>query len=142
MVLQFGTLAAALVAGYVWRGHWDSTVSAKVGRGMLILSALIAGAGFAALGRNLTPNPRPRSTGTLVQHGIYRFMRHPLYSSLILGCLGWSLHRQSGPALGAAFFLAWALDSKARLEERWLCERFPSYPEYSRRVRRFIPWVY
>jgi len=142
VALQFGTIAVALVVGPLWGGHWESRVGVLVGRGFLILSGLIALAGFIALGRNLTPHPRPRTDGTLVRHGIYRFIRHPLYSSLIVGCFGWGLNWQSLPALGAALFLAWALDAKARVEEHWLVERFPEYADYARRVRRFIPWVY
>lgn len=142
IALQFGTIAIALVTGWIWRGHWNPEVSSVVGKSLLILSGIIAAAGFLALGRNLTPNPRPRETGTLVQHGIYRVMRHPLYTSLVLGCLGWSLQWQSGPALAATAFLAWALDSKARVEERWLHKRFADYASYAHRVRRFIPWVY
>lgn len=141
-MFQFGTIALALITGWIWRGHWGADFSAVAGKVLLIVSGLIAVAGFLALGRNLTPNPRPRDTGTLVRHGIYRFMRHPLYTSLVLGCLGWSLQRQSIPALAATVFLAWALDSKARLEERWLHERFPEYADYSQRVRRFLPWIY
>jgi protein-S-isoprenylcysteine O-methyltransferase Ste14 len=52
------------------------------------------------------------------------------------------LNWQSEPALVAAMVLAWALDRKARLEERWLRERFPEYEDYMRRVRRFLPWIY
>jgi protein-S-isoprenylcysteine O-methyltransferase Ste14 len=142
IALQFGTIAVALVVGPLWRGHWNAEASVWIGRVFLILSGVIALAGFAALGRNLTPHPRPRTDGTLVRHGIYRFVRHPLYSSLIVGCLGWGLNWKSGPAVGAALFLAWALDAKARVEEHWLRERFPEYADYARRVRRFVPWVY
>ena len=140
--LQFGTMATVLVTGPVWGGHWEWAASVTVGQVWLVASGLIALAGFAALGLNLTPHPKPRVGGTLVRHGIYRFVRHPLYSSLILGCVGWALKWQSLPALGAALFLAWALDAKARVEEHWLRGRFPEYAEYAARVRRFIPWVY
>jgi protein-S-isoprenylcysteine O-methyltransferase Ste14 len=142
VALQFGTIVIALVVGPLWGGHWNADPSMWIGRAFLILSGIIALAGFVALGRNLTPNPKPRVGGKLVRHGIYRFIRHPLYSSLIVGCFGWGLNWQSVPAVGAALFLAWALNAKARVEEHWLCERFPEYAEYAARVRRFIPWVY
>jgi protein-S-isoprenylcysteine O-methyltransferase Ste14 len=38
--------------------------------------------------------------------------------------------------------LAAFLDRKAAREERWLEEKFPDYPEYRRRVRKFIPFLY
>jgi protein-S-isoprenylcysteine O-methyltransferase Ste14 len=142
VVLQFGTIAVALMLGPLWGGHWDAEASVGIGRVFLIFSGVIALAGFVALGRNLTPSPKPRVGGTLVQHGIYRLVRHPLYVSLVLGCLGWGLMWQSGPATGATVFLAWALNAKARVEEAWLQERFPEYADYARRVRRFVPWIY
>jgi protein-S-isoprenylcysteine O-methyltransferase Ste14 len=142
VALQFGTIAVALVVGPLWGGHWEGRAGVWVGRGLLMVSGLIALAGFIALGRNLTPHPIPRADGILVRHGIYRFIRHPLYSSLIVGCLGWGLNWQSLPAMGTALFLAWALNGKARVEERCLRERFAEYAEYAARVRRFIPWVY
>jgi protein-S-isoprenylcysteine O-methyltransferase Ste14 len=33
-------------------------------------------------------------------------------------------------------------DAKARREERALAKRFPAYPRYAQRVRRFIPFIY
>ena len=33
-------------------------------------------------------------------------------------------------------------DAKARREEAWLVEKFPSYAEYRRRVRKLVPFVY
>jgi protein-S-isoprenylcysteine O-methyltransferase Ste14 len=139
---QFGTLALLLVVGPLWGGHWENYWSARVGRGLLILSGVIALGGFLSLGRNLTPNPQPRANATLVQHGIYAFIRHPLYCSLILGGFGWALLWRSVPALAAALVLAAVLNGKSRVEERFLRERFPEYATYSRKVRRFIPWVY
>jgi len=77
-----------------------------------------------------------------VQTGIYGLVRHPLYSSVILLAVGWSLLWSSGAALAASVALAFLLDAKARVEERWLGEKFSDYAGYARRVRRFFPWIY
>lgn len=139
---QFGTIALLLIVGALWRGHWDAFVSAWIGRAILVVSGLVALAGFLALGRNLTANPEPRANATLVRHGIYGFVRHPLYCSLIVGGFGWALLWQSIPALLLAVALALVLDGKARVEERRLKARFPEYADYAGRVRRLIPWIY
>jgi protein-S-isoprenylcysteine O-methyltransferase Ste14 len=60
----------------------------------------------------------------------------------MLASLGWALIWRSWPALLAALALAPFFDAKARVEERWLREQFADYAGYTRRVRRFIPWVY
>lgn len=112
------------------------------GLALLALSAGIGLAGVRALGRNLTAVPRPREDATLVDHGIYRHIRHPLYASLIVGAVGWSLAMASaGSAVATVVLAAW-LDAKSRREERWLGETFSGYEAYLRRTHRFVPGLY
>lgn len=99
-------------------------------------------AGAAVLGRNRTIFPLPNPDSTLVRQGIYRWIRHPLYSSLMGLAFGWSLLRWSWPALVCSGLLTVLLRFKAAREERWLAERFPEHEHYSRRVARFIPCLW
>jgi protein-S-isoprenylcysteine O-methyltransferase Ste14 len=108
----------------------------------LSLSTLCGLSGAIALGRGLTPFPRPSPESRLVQHGIYRVIRHPLYTAVITAAFGWSMLRLSWPAAAASVALALLLNAKARREEGWLQEQFPEYADYQRRVKRFIPWVF
>jgi protein-S-isoprenylcysteine O-methyltransferase Ste14 len=108
----------------------------------LAVGASCGYAGIAALGRNLTPFPKPSATAPFVQHGIYALIRHPLYTAVFCVAAGWSLVWQNWPALVGALVLGIFFDSKARHEERWLRQQFPDYAGYERRVRRFIPWIY
>ena len=109
---------------------------------LIVVATLCSLAGLLALGRNLTPFPKPSAKTELVQHGIYRLIRHPLYTSVFSAAIGSSLIFQSWPALTAAVGLGVFFDAKARHEERWLRQKFPEYESYERRVRRFIPWIY
>ena len=108
----------------------------------MLVGAGVALAGAMALGRNLTPFPKPSVSAQLVRHGIYAVIRHPLYTSVITVAFGWALVWQSWPALLVAVMLIPFFHAKARHEERWLREKFPDYADYERRVRRFIPWIY
>jgi len=109
---------------------------------LLGLASVVGLLGAIALGRRLTPFPKPSENPRLVQHGIYSFIRHPLYASVMAAALGWALVWQSRPAVFAALALIVFLDLKSRREERWLQEQLPEYSDYMKRVRRFIPWVY
>lgn len=109
---------------------------------LLVASAVCGLAGVLALGRNVTPFPRPSATTRLVRNGIYRFMRHPLYTSVFCAALGWSLVWHSPSATFVSLLLGAFLDTKARREERWLRAQFPDYAGYEQRVCRFIPWIY
>ncbi len=81
-------------------------------------------------------------TSRLVTTGLYRYIRHPLYSSLL--CLGWGIFfkapswLEAGLALLCSFFLV----ATARAEE---CEDIAffgrEYEEYMRRTKMFIPFV-
>jgi protein-S-isoprenylcysteine O-methyltransferase Ste14 len=108
----------------------------------IVLGAGVVAAGFVSLGSSLTPYPRPRGDAVLITRGIYRFVRHPIYTGLILGTLGWALAWISAPGVVGALALAVFFDRKASREERWLTERYPDYAAYAARVRRFFPGVY
>ena len=132
--------ADALLAVCFRGGGFPIVVMAGVA--LMLVGAGVALAGAMALGRNLTPFPKPSDSAQLVLHGIYAVIRHPLYTSVIVVAIGWALVWQSWPALLVAATLIPFFSAKARHEERWLRERFPDYADYERRVRRFIPWIY
>ena len=117
---------------------WAAVPSRIAGLLLGAAGGLVALAGARTLGSNLTPFPRPRDDGALVQDGIYGVVRHPIYAGLVLGALGWSLLRRSTPGLLLALALALFFDRKARREEEWLLEKFPEYAEYRARVRRRV----
>lgn len=84
------------------------------------------------------------NTTTLVTVGAYRWIRHPLYASLL--ALSWCAYfkNPSGLAsivltLGASGFLL----ATAIAEERENLKRFgAAYADYKMRTRRFIPFVF
>jgi protein-S-isoprenylcysteine O-methyltransferase Ste14 len=142
-VLGQGVLLGAVIVGSLfWHNEWQSLAPTLCGAGLLLIGAGCGWAGTASLGRNLTPFPKPSASSSLVQAGIYGLIRHPLYLAVFFGAVGWALVWRSWPALLAALALAPLFDAKARLEERWLRQRFPEYAAYEQRVRRFVPWIY
>ena len=82
-------------------------------------------------------------TGELVTTGIYRHIRHPMYSSLLL--LAWGVFWKA-PSWPAAILVAAAtacLLATARAEERENLRFFgPAYAAYIRQTRMFIPFVF
>ena len=135
-------LFAVVIFGVVFHSNGKNLL---VMAGGVVFFVVALGRGFAgkvALGRNLTPFPKPSAHTQLVQGGIYGLMRHPLYTAVFCGSVGWALVWQSWPALLATLALAPFFDAKARREECWLRQQFPEYASYEQRVRRFIPWIY
>ncbi len=98
--------------------------------------------GARTLGASLTVLPRPHNNARFVQTGIYRLVRHPIYSGIIFLAVGWALWRTSVVHLALAAVLLGFFDAKARREEQWLMARFPEYTGYRRQVRKLIPGIY
>lgn len=137
-VLMIGSLVAAPFLPGDWNGY-----GSQVGAIVLGLAGSTFGiSGAWMLGRNRTIFPEPKPGSRLVSHGIYGFVRHPLYTSVILLLVAWALGWRSFAALFLAAVTAGFLDAKARYEERRLLLRFPGYQDYARRVKRLIPFVY
>ena len=109
---------------------------------MFAIGAVLGIWGVLTLGPNRTPNPTPKPGAELVKEGPYRWLRHPLYSSVMAASLGWGLLWGSPASLAATGLLCGFLDAKARLEERLLAERFSDYAEYRQRTWRFAPGIY
>jgi protein-S-isoprenylcysteine O-methyltransferase Ste14 len=109
---------------------------------LILVGAGVGIRGTLDLGRNRTAYPAPKTDGKLVTHGIYAWIRHPLYTALVLIALGWGLCWCSWPALAGGVLLAVLLERKARVEESGMTERYSGYAEYARRVKRFLPGVY
>jgi protein-S-isoprenylcysteine O-methyltransferase Ste14 len=110
------------------------SVVTTVGGVVLVVAAL-------NLGRSLTPLPTPATSGTLRTGGLYRFVRHPIYSGLLALVFGGAVTSRSAIRLVLAGALLALLTRKAAWEEAMLRRRYPGYDEYARRTPRFLPRV-
>jgi protein-S-isoprenylcysteine O-methyltransferase Ste14 len=82
---------------------------------------------------------RPSNRDTLVSSGIFKHIRHPIYSGLLLDFVALILLRPTKPAFVASV-LGWGyVCVQARLEEIDLVQRIPAYREYMQLVPRFFP---
>jgi protein-S-isoprenylcysteine O-methyltransferase Ste14 len=140
VLLQSVLLAAVILLAVFFRGGGFQPVVVIAGVVLLLIGAGVALAGALALGKNLTPFPKPGERAQLLRHGIYAVIRHPLYSSVIAASMGWALVWQSWSSLLVATSLIPFFRAKAHREERWLREKFPEYADYARQVPRFVPW--
>lgn len=133
VVAQFALMIVILGLGLA-PGDWPGWLRVV---GLALLAIGLAGVRWSvkALGDSLTPYPKPRDEGMLVETGPYRFVRHPIYGAGTLLFLGLAV-AASVPATFGALLLPVLWWFKAGVEERFLAERFPGYADYRRRVRR------
>ncbi|MCB0215168.1 MAG: isoprenylcysteine carboxylmethyltransferase family protein [Caldilineae bacterium] len=107
---------------------------------LMILATLLILAASQGLGRSLTPTVVPVVDGQLVTHGLYAWLRHPIYLAVILMLTGMALLSGRWWAGLLVAPLAYAyFDRKAAVEERLLEARYPEYAAYRARVGKLLP---
>ena len=116
-----------------------STFLVAISLTAMFLGFVILAFSALALGKSLTPHPMPGKNAVLVTDGLYRFVKHPIYSGIIL--LAFGLTIAGGFFPHSIFFIALVLllNYKARFEEKLLASTYAGYAEYSKKTGRFIP---
>lgn len=111
----------------------------RAGWVLSVTGITVMGAGSMRLGRAISAHPAPARGAVLRTDGPYRFVRHPIYSGLILLSGGIAATSSSVVSLAAWAALVLTLRVKSGYEERLLKERFPGYAAYARATARFVP---
>jgi protein-S-isoprenylcysteine O-methyltransferase Ste14 len=118
-----------------------SPVLGAIGVALLASGVALAVWARVHLGRNWGMPMTERAEPELVTSGPYRFVRHPIYSGLLLGLLGTALATDLlglliAVPLGAYFYYC------ASVEEKYLIATFPTaYPAYRTATKMIIPYV-
>ncbi len=102
---------------------------------IIIISLIILLVAIKELGRNLSPLPRPINNSNLVTTGIYRFIRHPMYYSLLFISFGFFITKLSIYYLFLSISLALIIKFKIALEEQYLNNKFKNYLIYKNEVK-------
>ena len=94
------------------------------------------------LGRNWSDIERSyvKQDHTLVAHGLYRVVRHPIYTGDLLLLLGLELALNSWAVIGVLAIAVYVRQQAIR-EERNLLKRIPGYDQYCRHTARFVPFL-
>ncbi len=89
-----------------------------------------------------TAQTRPENQ-KLITHGIYRFIRDPIYLGVMLFCFSAPLILRSLLGLLIMIALVPMVIYRIRVEEKILAKKFgKQYEEYARKTKRFIPYIY
>ena len=106
-----------------------------VGFLIILIAFIILLVAIKDLGINLSPFPRPIKNSNLVTKGIYRFMRHPMYYSLIFISFGVFITKLSIYYLFLSISLGLIIKFKIALEEQYLKNKFKNYLFYKNEVK-------
>jgi protein-S-isoprenylcysteine O-methyltransferase Ste14 len=144
---RWGVLLAAISYAILWEGNfwarplpgWRAVLSVL----FLLLAILLSWTSTRALGRHLRIDAGLDSSHELVRRGPYRFIRHPIYTSMLCVLVGTGLMITPAPLflVAACVFIA-GTEIRVRIEDRLLAGRFGGeFREYQRQVSAYIPFL-
>ena len=145
----------AVIFVSIWVGFWYGASHAhtifagaawvrRLALGVLAVGVAVRWTAIVTLGRSFSVNVAIHAKQTVQKTGLFRMVRHPSYSGLLLVFLAVGLWTRNWVAL--AIFVVppmLALLYRMNVEERALREAFGTeYEEYSQETKRLIPGVY
>ena len=140
VLAQFVLLVAIVGIGRLDVLTFSFEAQEAVGWGLIGLALLVGVWASLSLGGNLTPYPKPVQAGTMVEHGPYRVVRHPIYTAVVVGMIGISIRSGDWISLALSIGLLPFFFAKSSFEERHLLEEYPGYAAFQERVpHRLIP---
>ena len=94
------------------------------------------------LNKNFSVLPVPVKNSALVSSGPYKYVRHPIYTVVILLGIIWAAGKFSYINLTVLILLMIVLVLKLNYEERLLSAKFPGYKNYQSTSKKLIPFIY
>lgn len=110
---------------------------------LIILSILLVFWAILAMQKSkLRILPEPSPNATLITNGPYRFIRHPMYTAILLGSAGLLINQFTWLHLALVIALAIVLLIKLNWEEKMLSQKFDEYKEYMKHTKRIVPFIF
>lgn len=114
-----------------------------IGLVVTILGIALRWAAIRTLGPYFTGVVIIQESHTLVQHGIYKRIRHPSYSGALLLAIGIGVMIGNWISLLLTVLgLFVSLLRRIPVEEQALLQKIPGYADYMQRTKRLIPFVF
>ena len=96
---------------------------------------------FFQLNKNLSPFPTPKEDASLLTSGVFKWMRHPIYTGILFIIFSTAVFQGSGYRLLISFLILILFHFKSRYEEKKLAEKFPEYEIYKMNTGKFLPKI-
>lgn len=110
-----------------------------IGIAGIVIGAVVVIMGILNLSDNLSPFPSPKADAVLIQNGIYKYIRHPIYSGLLIGMFFYAIYASSVEKMLITMVMAIVFYYKSNFEEQLLEDRYSQYKDYKKIAGRFFP---
>jgi len=125
----------------------DSTIGPNITR-FIFIGTLLEWLGWIGIllsaytiRKVLTAEPLPRKNGTLSTNGLYKYVRHPMYTSVMLLALGVAVVSGSLIKYFLVVCLIVLFHFKSVYEEKYLKLQYPEYEQYAKKTPKYIPFI-
>ena len=112
-----------------------------IGLFLSVVGIIISIAALITLNKNLSPYPTPKEGAELIQAGIYKFIRHPIYTGILFFTFGFSMYSENALRLIIFFSLLILFRFKAAYEEKLLQDKYSNYTDYKKTTGMFLPKI-
>ena len=138
--IVLGVLCAVNIEVPIVGAYWLN----YTGVAIIILGMILRFVAIKTLGRFFTVDLSVREGHTLVNAGLYKYIRHPSYSGSLLSFFGFPLSLNNWVSLIVIFVpVLLVFLYRIRLEEGMLVKQLGTeYEAYQKRTKRLIPWIY
>ena len=115
----------------------------KIAGGLLMAVGLITGMmAIQRINRFLSVMPEPVEGAKLITYGIYKYIRHPMYSSLVMASIGYATFTLDVYRSLLSILLLVLFECKTQYEESRLMQVFPDYRSYQQTTGKFFPRIF
>lgn len=143
-------IAVLLLGPGEWYGHsWlrenfieHTNLVGITGLLLAIIGVIIACTSRSALGKNWSLSIQQKEDHQLIKGGIYKFVRHPIYTGILLLFIGNAIIVGDYRAIIAVLIVFGSLWLKLKKEEKLLTEIFGTkYIAYKKQTKALIPYL-
>jgi len=142
-------IVVSMTMGILCAIYWavplvHSNVLLYIGSILIVIGMSIRFIAIRTLGKFFTVNLAIHADQSLIETGLYKYIRHPSYTGSLLSFVGFSLSLNNWLSLIIIFVpILVTFINRINIEETLLFKEFGSgYEDYKKRTKRLIPWIY
>ena len=114
----------------------------SIGVSFQAIGVIVAGLAIVEMQKSiLNITPEPRKNATLITSGIYKYIRHPMYLSILCFLFPLVMNKLNY-TVWVYIILTSCLLLKLNYEEAFLIKKFPNYELYKKSSKKLIPFIY
>ena len=143
LIFAIGLLVAAWDFIQLQKAIWTLGLLNGVGLAILVGGTILRQIGKRTLGKSYSYGLRTLKDQKLIQHGVYRYIRHPITLAAIIYTPAIPLVLSSLYGSLVMLGIIPLFLYRIGIEEKMLIEKFGSeYIQYMKRTERLIPFIY